>query len=323
MLDELRLLLAVAAAYGCAFVVGPFLRMRGVVAIPAISIATPAVLLSPLLIPSERIRLRAVAAFVATDLMFRMIDYFCHQRSKRDTAGYRDYCRFLVPFPVLLVTLAEHRRRLLGNVLAWQDVVRVFGGAAGVAAGFLFLGLAEEVAIIRESFFVDHVVKVAIFVLTIESASRLLYGLERLAGCDTTPIVQNAFLSRTVAEFWQRYNSRVHRWLYDNIFLPSGGRRAATRGICLVFLVSALLHELMFGIATSRFDGYQFAFFMLQAPAVLASRPIERWTKHGGIVAKAAAHSSAILWMVGSSVLFFHSVNNVFPFFYASESWLP
>ena len=261
--------------------------------------------------------------FLATDLMFRMIDYYRHQRSASGAAGYRDYCRFLVPFPVLLVTLAEHRRRLLGNRLAWRDVVRVFGGAAGVATGFLLLALASEVGTIREHFLVDHVVKVAIFVLTIESISRFLYGLERLAGCNTAPIVQNAFLSRTVAEFWLRFNSRVHRWLYDNIFLPSGGRRAPTRGICLVFLVSALLHELPFGIATSRFDGYQFAFFMLQAPAVLASRSIERWAKRGGITAKVGAHSFAILWMVGSSVLFFHGVNKVFPFLYASESWLP
>ena len=82
------------------------------------------------------------------------------------------------------------------------------------------------------------------FVLAIESLARALCGLERLAGFDTTPIIRNAYLSRTVSEFWRRYNSRIHDWLYRNVFQATGGRRAPVRSVLLVFLVICyVLHE--------------------------------------------------------------------------------
>ena len=323
MENGLWLLAAIAVAYGCALAAGPLLRLRSSLGVAAISFSVPAVLACPLLIPADKIVYRAVSALFSTDLMFRMVDYFRHQRRVEHGVGFRDYLCFLIPFPILLVVLADHRRRLLQGGSAWMDVLEVLGGTAGIVTGFLLLEWASTVLIIRTYFLIDHLTKVIIFVLTIESLSRFLHGLERLTGNDTMPIVRNAFLSRTVSEFWERYNSRVHRWLYANVFRASGGRRAPVRAVLLVFLVSALLHELMFGIATSRFDGYQLAFFMLQAPAVLGSRPLERLANRGGIGGKALAHGVTIAWMAGTSVLFFHGVHKVFPFFYVSESWLP
>jgi hypothetical protein len=322
MENGLWLLMAIALAYGCALAAGPLLRLRTGLAVAAICFFVPAVLACPLLIPADKIVYRAVSALFSTDLMFRMVDFFRRQRGLGNATGFRDYCRFLIPFPILLVVLADHRR-LLYHGSAWSDVVRVFGGVVGIAAGFLLLEAVSTIVSIRTCFLLDHLTKVMIFVLTIESVSHFLLGLERLAGRDTTPIVRHAFLSRTVSEFWERYNGRVHRWLYENVFRPSGGRRAPIRAVWLVFLVSALLHELMFGMATSRFDGYQFAFFMLQAPAVLGSRPLERLANRGGIGGKALAHGVTIAWMAGTSVLFFHGVHKVFPFVYVSESWLP
>ena len=323
MENGLWLLAAIAVAYGCALAAGPLLRLRSSLGVAAISFSVPAVLACPLLIPADKIVYRAVSALFSTDLMFRMVDYFRHQRRVEHGVGFRDYLCFLIPFPILLVVLADHRRRLLQGGSAWMDVLEVLGGTAGIVTGFLLLEWASTVLIIRTYFLIDHLTKVIIFVLTIESLSRFLHGLERLTGNDTMPIVRNAFLSRTVSEFWERYNSRVHRWLYANVFRASGGRRAPVRAVLLVFLVSALLHELMFGIATSRFDGYQLAFFMLQAPAVLGSRPLERLANRRGIGGKALAHGVTIAWMAGTSVLFLHGVHKVFPFFYVSESWLP
>jgi len=42
-----------------------------------------------------------------------------------------------------------------------------------------------------------------------------------------------------------------------------------------------------------------------------------------GIVGSMAAHAITIVWMLMTSVLFFHGVARIFPFVYASESWLP
>ena len=125
------------------------------------------------------------------------------------------------------------------------------------------------------------------------------------------------------SEFWRRYNYRIHDWLYRNVFQVTGGRRAPVRSMVLVFLVSGVFHELMFGIATSRFTGYQLAFFALQAPAALASGRLERLARRGGVAGKVIAHGSTILFLAVTSVLFFDGVGKVFPFIYASESPLP
>ena len=145
------------------------------------------------------------------------------------------------------------------------------------------------------------------FVLAIESLSRALCGLERLAGFDTTPIIRNAYLSRTVSEFWRRYNYRIHDWLYRNVFQATGGRRAPVRSLLLVFLVSGLFHEVMFALATSRLTGYQFAFFTIQGPAALASGALSL-ARRGGIAGKITAHGATILFFAVTSVLFFDGV---------------
>lgn len=51
--------------------------------------------------------------------------------------------------------------------------------------------------------------------------------------------------------------------------------------------------------------------------------PLERLATRAGFIGKAIAHSVTILWMYVTSVSFFHGVNRVFPFYYASEPWLP
>ena len=87
-------------------------------------------------------------------------------------------------------------------------------------------------AVVQSSPAMDHVIRVVIFIPVIESISRVLYGFERLAGFDTTPIIRNAYLSRSVSEFWRRYNYRLHDWLYRNVFQATGGRRAPAVPCC-------------------------------------------------------------------------------------------
>jgi hypothetical protein len=107
------------------------------------------------------------------------------------------------------------------------------------------------------------------------------------------------------------------------VFLPSGGMKSPVWGIVLAFFVSAVFHELMFGIATSRFDGYQFAFFMIQAPGVLMSQQIERLRFKYGPVISLVNRLLTILWFGVTSILFFHGVDRVFHRVYASTPWLP
>jgi MBOAT membrane-bound O-acyltransferase family protein len=284
-----------------------------------------AVLVCPLLIPADQIIGRAFASLVGIDLFFRIMDL--SRQSWRGAIGFvswQDYAIFLIPFPTLLVVYgAKERIRSTSSSAVMTALVRT------VAAGTLFLGAlaltlaTAHSAFLRGSFWLDHAVKVAIFAVAIESLSQALFGLERLAGFKTRPIIDWAILSRTPAEFWLRYNNRVHDWLVRNVFLPSGGLRSPFRGMIAVFVVSALLHELMFGIATSRFDGYQATFFLLQIPAVMLSRRLERVIAAWGIAGQIVARGLTIAWLGATSVFFFHGVNRVFPFVYASQPWLP
>ena len=235
----------------------------------------------------------------------------------------RDYYRFLIPFPVLAAVYPDHKRRLRRPESPWPQVLRLLGGVIGCALAFLAIRWLSTVALVRSSFALNHAVMLPTFVLAIESLSRALCGLERLAGFDTTPIVQNAYLSRTVSEFWRRYNNRMHDWFYRNVFQATGGRRAPVRSLLLVFLLSGFFHEVMFALATSQVTGYQFAFFAIQGPAALASGRLERLARRGGTAGKITAHGATILFVAVTSVLFFDGVSKIFPFFYASRSPLP
>ena len=318
------LFLAVLIAYGCA-VVAPLLRyrLRGRVGAFVGWCFVPIILACPLLIPSANVGLRAASAFASGDITFKMVDYFRHWGHVERSIVLREYYRFLIPFPVLSAVYPDHKRRLLRPESPWPQVLRLFGGIVGFIMALLAVRALSGIALVRSSFALNHAVMLLTFVLAIESLSRALCGLERLAGFDTTPIIRNAYLSRTVSEFWRRYNDRIHDWLYRNVFLATGGRRAPVRSVLLVFLVSGLFHEVMFALATSRLTGYQLAFFTIQGPAALASGRLERLARRGGIAGKIAAHGATILFLAVTSVLFFDGVSKIFPFIYASRSPLP
>ncbi len=316
--------LCVAAAYALALAIFPALRRGGVSALVSVGLAGTAIVACLFIIPPQFRIHRAIAALSCVDLLFRLID-FARQNMTGQLRSVRlqRYCRFLIPFPFLLVVYGQKDRRLAPDHRAASDVLRIVLGSIGVALGFALVFAAGRSETLQSSFLLDHVAKLLIFVLTIESLAEAMCGLERLAGFATKPIVDRGFLARTPAEFWRRYNNRVQPWLYRNVFIPAGGRRAPVGGVWATFLVSALFHEAAFAIATSRITGYQFAFFLIQAPAVLLSPALERLAIARPIAGALGVRAATILWMACTSVLFFHGVDLIFPFMYASEPWLP
>lgn len=318
------LLLAIVIAYGCAMV-APLWRCwhPGTIGTFIGWCFVPVIVACPLFIPSANVGLRAASAFASGDIFFKMVDYFRHWDQREPRRVLRDYYRFLIPFPVLSAVFPDHKRRIVNPKSPWPEVLRLVGGIVGVIVALRVLGGLSRLAIVRSSFALNHVMMLVTFVLAIESLSRAICGLERLAGFDTAPLIRNAYLSRTILEFWRRYNYRIHDWHHRNVFQPAGGRRAPVRALFLVFLASGVFHEVAFTVATSRLTGYQFAFFALQGPAALATGRLERLARRGGIAGKLAAHGATILFLVVTSVLFFNGVSMVFPFIYASRSPLP
>ncbi|MBS0205950.1 MAG: acyl-CoA acyltransferase [Planctomycetes bacterium] len=312
-------LIAILAAYLSAIAARPLLRVQGRVNPLAIGLAVALMGLA-LIVPPAEIQSRAAVMYLSTELTFKMIDYSRYCRSN-DGGSFREYVRFLIPFPTMQVTF--RRRELTVSIDYRREALRLIGGTGLVIFAVLTLQFFGRFPLVRSSFAVNHAVMLVLFVVAIESLSQALYGLERLAGQNPTPLINHAYLSQTVAEFWDRYNTRVHAWLTDNVFRPAGGIRSPVRGIFAAFFVSAVLHELAFGIATSRFDGYQFVFFMSQAPAVFVALRLKRVTRRWGIAGSILCHFTTIIWFAVSSMFFFHGVDRVFPFVYACQTWLP
>jgi hypothetical protein len=317
-------LAAAAAAYALALALYPISRLRARWVLPLCGVLTAATLGTPLLISAQQVVPRAFAALIAVDVFFKLVD-FTRLRIRGPTAeiGWSEFCQFLVPLPVLLVVHHRKRRSRTGDRPWVGGFVRFAAGGSLFAACVAALLMAGDSAALRRSFLLDHVAKVILFLIAIESLSQGFWGLERLAGFDCGPIIAQSFLARTPSEFWRRYNQRVHDWLYFNVFVPAGGARAPVRGAIAVFLVSAALHELMFGIATSRFDGYQGAFFLLQAPAVILSGRAARRADSWGMAQTTLARAATALWLAVTSILFLHGVDRVFPMVYVSRPWLP
>ena len=320
----LSCLLCIALTYTIALAIYPVLRRGGAIAVGVAALACLAVVAGLFIIPSQFRIHRAIAALFCVDLIFRLLD-LSRQNLRGDlrAIGWSAYLRFLIPFPFLLVVFGQKDRRLGPNHRATSEIRRVVLGSIGVTVGFILDFAANDTYALQSSFLLDHVTKLFIFVLTIESLAEALCGLERLVGYNTRPFIDRGYLARTPADFWRRWNNRVQPWLYWNVFVPSGGRRAPLRGVWATFFVSAIFHEVAFAIATSQLTGYQFTFFLIQAPAVMLSPALERladaWSGTGSAIARAAT----ILWVGATSVFFFHGVDLIFPFVYTSEPWLP
>src|SRR6476469_2474807 len=96
--DELRLLLALAAAYSLAVVAKPLLGWRGAAGwlIPLGLVA--AMVARMLVVPADQLRGRSLVAFCGIDLALKLVDY-TRERRKADAVAiaYWDYLCFLVP----------------------------------------------------------------------------------------------------------------------------------------------------------------------------------------------------------------------------------
>lgn len=323
MNDWLVLLVSVLGEYCVAYGAGLLIRRWNVLNVAAAGLGVALILPCPLLVPAERVGLRAIASVFALEASFKLVDFAREVRSRAQPPSRRELCRFLIPFPFMLVVLSQRGRRIEPpQPIAGQLPGLILAGLAS-AGGFALLPITAGWSFLQANFALDHALKVLLFVVEIEVLSQFVQRLERLCGFDSPPPMQQIYLARTVAEFWRRHNTRVYTWHADNVFLPCGGRRKPIRGIVATFLVSGLYHELMFGIATSRFDGYQLAFFTLQIPAVLLSRRVERIAKTRGRLGRVVAHVSTILWFAVTSILFFHGVSRIFPMLYAGGLWLP
>jgi hypothetical protein len=214
----------------------------------------------------------------------------------------------MVPFASFLGNPFSLVRRRLADEA--RPALRLGRGVLGVSAGIAVLISLFRLDWEGYPFLLEHTSKVAAFYVAVISGLDAAAALWRLAGGVARDYMDNPFVARTPADFWRRYNRPMHQFFWEDVFKPVGGLRAPVRATLLVFAVSAVMHEYIFGMAIGRVQGYQTACFLLQGVAVAATARVK------------ARGWRAVPWTAGtlgfnfvSSVLFFASVDGLVSFY--------
>ncbi len=259
----------------------------------------------PCTLPLEYHLLRFLAAILVANLGVKLYDVRFDLIRGRGIR-FREYLLFLGnPFATVRRRLAfEPRPRRAVDACAYLV------GACGVTVG-LIVGWRVFQADLRDlPFLIEHCVKLTTFYVPMLSVLAAGAAGWRLLGGSAQDTMKWPYLARTPADFWRRYNRNMQQFFLEDVFRPMSRRLYGPTKIMIVFCLSALLHECIFGIATGRVQGYQTAFFLLQGVAVAGTARV----RPTGWRAIPWATCTA-LFMFLSSTLFFASMQGVVPFY--------
>ena len=78
------------------------------------------------------------------------------------------------------------------------------------------------------------------------SYSDMARGVAKLLNIDVGRNFKNPYISKTTAEFWNRWHVSLNDWFIENVYIPLGGNRKGTVrkyiNVLIVFLISGLWH---------------------------------------------------------------------------------
>ena len=262
------------------------------------------IVLSPCWVPADARALRFVDCVVAVTLLWKVYDAYREPALAmgRGVGGWVAYLPNWFWFVLRRVPRARSARR---------DWLRV-----AVDAPLMVAAVALCVGLLRLNwsgvpFALEHTAKVLAFaaatMLVGRTSARASTGDGSARRRTRSTILSTA---RTPADFWRRWNRPFRDFFDEYVFRPAGGVRRPVFATLMVFAVSGLVHEYVFGVATGRVQGWQMLFFMVQGCAVAATlrvRPTGR---------------AAALWWAGTlafnlvtALLFFRSVDGVIAFY--------
>jgi MBOAT membrane-bound O-acyltransferase family protein len=301
---------AIAAASVAAILFFPALGLSRPWRLGALVTLLAFILLTPLIVPTDRPFGRCLAGVFALALLGKLVDLHIGAN-----VGHRPaFLTFLLflpnPASLVLRKLDDEPRP------PWKsDLTRLILATPLTLAAAVLFAWTFFVDWSRVPFAVEHCVKVTAFFLALAPVAAAGVSAIRLLGGKARDGLDNPFASRTPADFWKRYNRPAQQFFYEDVFKSLGGRRTLFRAMFLTFAVSGILHEYLFDIAVCRVQGYQTAFFLLQGCAVALTikvRP-KGWSAIGWIVGTFAFN-------LATGVLFFASINEVLPFYFERDT---
>jgi hypothetical protein len=299
------LALAIVIPYLLAIICFPLLARKGWLGQFTLIALCPPMALSPCLIPPVNRLPRFLAAVTAVVIIVKLLD---HRHEVRRGGGPNWYV-----FVAFVMNPFVHVRRCLPmepQSTLRMDLFRLIQSTFGLAGGIILLWLLFHVDWHALPFLAEHASKVTAFLLAVFSGLAIASALWRLSGGRARDYMANPLAATTPADFWRRYNRNMHQFFLKDVFVSVGGLRNPLRATLVVFVLSALMHEYIFGIAIGRVQGYQTSFFLIQGVAAAATARV----KVGGL--------RALPWIVATlafnlvtSVLFFASMNELVHFY--------
>jgi hypothetical protein len=305
MMAGFHLAAVLALSYGLAAASYPALLWPGCIGRGVRLTLCGSVLCCPLLIPGDRPLQRFFASAAAVTLVAKIWDLrFESRRDSRPMLG--PFASFLGnPFTLVRRRLADEPRP--SNR---ENLRSLSEGSVGLAVGIVLLNYLLHAGWEGYTFLVEHTCKAIAFWVAVLSGLNAAAALWRLSGAKARDFMDAPFAARTPADFWRRYNRPVQQFFMEDVFKPAGGLHAPVRTTLLVFALSAVIHEYVFGIAIGRVQGYQTAFFLIQGVAVTATARVKPtgWRAGPWI-------AGTLAFNLVSSTLFFASMNGLAPFY--------
>jgi hypothetical protein len=129
----------------------------------------------------------------------------------------------------------------------------------------------------------------------------------RTAGVEAAPIMRQPWAARSLSEFWgQRWNLAFRQVAFDCVYRPLIRPLGARLALVMVFVFSALLHELVISLPAHGGYGLPSLYFLLQGAGVMAAR--SAWGRRIGIDHGPRARAFAWLLVAGAAPLLFHEL---------------
>lgn len=281
------------AAHGLAASMWFALRLPRWPRFALLTVVGSACFFSPLLLPTDPLGPLIFAAVTCPVMALKLIDL--HVAAAWWRAQPARLWWTWLPMPFVLVV----RRHLEEPVRPRAQSLRLL--ARGVLEVGIGIYVLKQVDAWGLPTWLDHVVRaLAFYAVAFDGGFVVVCATLRLLGIHVMDFCRHPILSVTPADFWRRYNRPGGRFLYEDVFLPMGGRRAPVRGTLLVFAANGVMHEALSYLFVRQVLGYQLVFFALHALAVVLTfriRPRGSWVWVGRALTFAFVMATGVLFL--------------------------
>jgi len=265
----------------------------------------PVIAATPLLVPGDDPFARLVLAILAMLFALKIVDLHIGA-CKGQRVGFAAFLAFMGN-PLHLV---QRRTGFEPQPSRRENGRNYLLSLGGMLLAFGLLKWTGAIDWSERSFLLQHTARATAFFLYILFMFQNVAAVLRVFAVYTIDPVRQPLAARTPAQFWRRYNRWMGQFLREDVFNLMDGRRRPRQATMAVFVVSGLLHEYLFAMATGRVQGFQMLFFLIQGVATaltLRTRPVG--------MAAIFWIGATLVFNLLSSILFFTSMQGVGRFY--------